>query len=115
MRSAGALRIDHVMGLMRLYIIPDSGTAGTYLYFNFRDMLNIVALESHLNQCMIVGESIGNVPDGFIDTLRARNVYSLGVLWAERRFSQSAAISRICVYFNRYPRHGAVADVVVRI
>ena len=45
-------------------------------------MLNIVALESHLNQCMIVGESIGNVPDGFIDTLRARNVYSLGVLWA---------------------------------
>ena len=84
MRSAGALRIDHVMGLMRLYIIPDSGTAGTYLYFNFRDMLNIVALESHLNQCMIVGESIGNVPDGFIDTLRARNVYSLGVLWAER-------------------------------
>lgn len=84
MRSAGALRIDHVMGLMRLYIIPDSGTAGTYLYFNFRDMLNIVALESHLNQCMIVGESIGNVPEGFIDTLRARNVYSLGVLWAER-------------------------------
>lgn len=84
MRFAGALRIDHVMGLMRLYIIPDEGTAGTYLYFNFRDMLNIVALESHLNQCMIVGESIGNVPDGFIDTLRARNVYSLSVLWAER-------------------------------
>ena len=84
MRSAGALRIDHVMGLMRLYIIPDEGTEGTYLYFNFRDMLNIVALESHLNRCMIVGESIGNVPDGFMDTLRARNVYSLGVLWAER-------------------------------
>lgn len=84
MRSAGALRIDHVMGLMRLYVIPDYGSNGTYLNFNFRDMLNIVALESHLNQCMIVGESIGNVPEGFLDTLRARNIYSLGVLWAER-------------------------------
>lgn len=84
MRSAGALRIDHVMGLMRLYVIPDHLEKGTYLLTNFQDLLNIVALESHLNQCTIVGESIGNVPEGFLDILRAKNIYSLSVLWAER-------------------------------
>ena len=47
-------------------------------------MLNLVALESHLNHCAVVGESIGNVPDGFLEILRERNVHSLSVLWAER-------------------------------
>lgn len=85
MRHAGALRIDHVMSLTRLYIIPDRKETGTYIRYNFADMLNIVALESHLNQCAIVGESIGNVPDGFIAALREKNIYSLSVLWAERK------------------------------
>lgn len=84
MQGAGALRIDHVMSLMRLYIIPDDAEDGTYIYYNFDDMLGIVALESHLNKCMIVGESIGNVPDGFIEKLHERGIYSLSVLWAER-------------------------------
>ena len=84
MQGAGALRIDHVMSLMRLYIIPDSAKDGTYVYYNFEDMLGIVALESHLNRCMVVGESIGNVPDGFIDTIHKRGIFSLSVLWAER-------------------------------
>lgn len=84
MRSAGALRIDHVMGMMRLYVIPNHLESGTYLLFNFADMLNIIAIESHLNKCTIVGESIGNVPEGFMDTMRAKNIYSLGVLWSER-------------------------------
>ena len=84
MRYAGALRIDHVMSLMRLYIIPDKGENGTYVYYDFDDMLGIVALESYLNKCMIVGESIGNVPDGFIEKLHERGIYSLSVLWAER-------------------------------
>lgn len=84
MQGAGALRIDHVMSLMRLYMIPDNQSNGTYVYYNFADMLNIVALESQLNRCIIVGESIGNVPDGFLDTLQSRNIHSLSVLWAER-------------------------------
>lgn len=82
--QAGALRIDHVMSLMRLYVIPDKGQDGTYLYYNFDDMLNLVALESELNHCVVVGESIGNVPDGFLDKLAEKNIYSLSVLWAER-------------------------------
>lgn len=84
MKNAGALRIDHVMSLMRLYMLPDNQEQGTYVHYNFEDMLNIVALESHLNKCVIVGESIGNVPDGFLDILRQRNVHSLSVLWSER-------------------------------
>ena len=84
MRNSGALRIDHVMGLMRLFIIPEKMECGTYIYYNFQDMLNIVALESYLNKCMVVGESIGNVPDGFLSALEQKNIYSLSVLWAER-------------------------------
>ncbi|MBR1825655.1 MAG: 4-alpha-glucanotransferase [Alphaproteobacteria bacterium] len=84
MQGAGALRIDHVMSLMRLYIIPDKSDSGTYVYYDFDDMLGIVVLESYLNKCMVVGESIGNVPDGFIDKIHARGIYSLSVLWAER-------------------------------
>ena len=84
MKGAGALRIDHVMSLMRLYVIPDDAEDGTYIYYNFEDMLGLVVLESHLNQCMVVGESIGNVPDGFVEKLHERGIYSLSVLWAER-------------------------------
>lgn len=85
MRAAGALRIDHVMGLMRLYVIPDYGEEGTYVMYHFKDMLNIVAIESYRNRCQIVGESIGNVPEGFLETLASKNIYALSVLWAERK------------------------------
>ncbi|MBR1916085.1 MAG: 4-alpha-glucanotransferase [Alphaproteobacteria bacterium] len=84
MAYAGALRMDHVMSLMRLFMIKDDGDEGTYIYYNFEDMLALVALESHLNNCLIVGESIGNVPDGFVDTLQKNDIYSMSVLWAER-------------------------------
>ncbi len=84
MAYAGALRIDHVMGLMRLFMIPDDKQNGTYIYYNFDDMLGLLALESHLHKCAVVGESIGNVPDGFLDKLRAHNIYSISVLWSER-------------------------------
>ncbi len=84
MKNAGALRMDHVMSLMRLFVIPDNGLPGTYIFYNFADMLNIVALESHLNRCAIVGECIGNVPEGFMDVLHERNIHPLSVLWSER-------------------------------
>ena len=87
MHNAGALRIDHVMGLMRLYVIPDSEELGTYIRYNFYDMINILAIESCLNKCHIVGESIGNVPAGFLEALEEKHIYSLSVLWAERESS----------------------------
>ena len=84
MRNTGALRIDHVMSLMRLYVIPNEGTQGTYILYNFKDMMNIVAIESILNQCVVAGESLGNVPEGFLEALESKNIYALSVLWAER-------------------------------
>ena len=86
MQGAGALRMDHVMWLTRLYMIPDKDeTIGTYIQYNLKDMLNIVAIESWRNKCQIVGESIGNVPEGFIEQLEDKNVYALSVLWEERK------------------------------
>ena len=83
--GAGALRLDHVMSLMRLFVMPEAdGKPGTYIMYNFEDMLGIVAIESHLNRCMIVGESIGNVPEGFLDKIAAKNIMSMSVLWSER-------------------------------
>lgn len=84
MAYAGALRIDHVMSLMRLFLIADNASEGTYLYYPFEDMLALLALESYLHKCAVVGESIGNVPDGFLDKLKENNIYAISVLWAER-------------------------------
>lgn len=84
MKNAGALRIDHAMGLMRLFIILNQEETGSYIYYNFNDMLNILAIESYLNRCVIVGESIGIVPEGFIETLERKNISSLSILWCER-------------------------------
>lgn len=84
MECAGALRMDHVMSLMRLFMIKDDGEEGTYLSYNFDEMLALVALESHLNKCVIVGESIGNVPDGFVEKIHDKGIYSMSVLWGER-------------------------------
>lgn len=85
MQCAGAIRIDHIMGLSRLFVIPDQGDEGTYIRYNENDMMNILALESHLNKCAVVGECIGNVEGGYTEKLLNRGIYLLGVLWSERK------------------------------
>ena len=82
MRHAGALRIDHVMGLRRLFCIPRARPlgGGAYVNYDFDAMLGIVALESVRNRCMIVGEDLGTVPEGFRERMTTRASFGCSVL-----------------------------------
>ncbi len=86
MRNAGALRIDHVMALLRLFwVLPGkSPSEGAYVYYPLHDLLGILALESQRNHCMVIGEDLGNVPDELRAALAPLGVLSYRVLLFEK-------------------------------
>lgn len=85
MRACGALRIDHVLGLLRLWWIPkgEDATKGAYMYYPVEDMLSILALESHRNSCSVIGEDLGTVPDEIVDLLSDAGIHSYKVFFFE--------------------------------
>ena len=86
MQACGALRIDHVMALLRLWWVPQTDTAqeGAYVYYPVDDLLAILALESHLNQCSIIGEDLGTVPEDIVGKLKEYGIHSYKVFFFEQ-------------------------------
>ena len=86
MRHAGALRIDHAMGLARLFWVPADQTAqdGAYVTYPLQDMLGIVALESQRNTCLVIGEDLGTVPEDFRPQLAQKGLLSFHPFLFER-------------------------------
>ncbi|MGH8473697.1 MAG: 4-alpha-glucanotransferase, partial [Gammaproteobacteria bacterium] len=86
MRHAAALRIDHVMGSMRLYWVHRDGgfSTGAYVHYPFEDLLGILALESQRNRCLIIGEDLGTVPEEVRTALRRLGVLSYRLLYFEK-------------------------------
>jgi 4-alpha-glucanotransferase len=86
MRHSGGLRIDHAMGMTRLWLIPDGAEPdqGAYLSYPLTDLLHLLALESQRRGAVVVGEDLGTVPAGFREALENAGLHGMRVVWFER-------------------------------
>ena len=87
MRHAGGVRIDHALGLARLWVVPEGALAseGAYLAFPLEDMLRLIALESSRNRAIVLCEDLGTIPEGFQERLAEGGTLGMRVLWFEKR------------------------------
>ncbi len=85
MRYCGALRIDHIIGLKQLYWVIEGmpATKGVYVSNPYQELLGIIALESHRNKCLVIGEDLGNVPWGMREEMENENLLGYRVFWFE--------------------------------
>ncbi|MCX7893075.1 MAG: 4-alpha-glucanotransferase [Burkholderiales bacterium] len=86
MRHAGALRIDHVMSLMRLYWVPEGASPadGAYVHYPLADLASLVAFESAAAGCLVIGEDLGTVPDEVRAALARLAILSYRLLYFEQ-------------------------------
>ena len=86
MRHAGGVRIDHVLGLNRLWLTPTGlpATEGAFVQYPLRDLINLLILESHRQRAIVIGEDLGTVPEGFREVLADAGILGMQVLWLER-------------------------------
>jgi len=83
---AGGIRVDHALGLRRLWVVPEGASPreGAYLTMPLDDMLRILAIESQRARAVVIGEDLGTVPEGFRPAMDARAMLGMRVLWFER-------------------------------
>jgi 4-alpha-glucanotransferase len=86
MRHAGAIRLDHVLGLKRLYLVPHGFSArdGVYAQMPFDALLAVTAQESVAHRCVVIGEDLGTVPEGFREQMAEWGIWSYLVMMFER-------------------------------
>ncbi len=86
LRDAGGLRVDHVIGLFRLWWVPDgmAPNEGTYVRYDHDTMIGILMLEAHRAGAIVVGEDLGTVEPWARDYLRERGILGTSILWFER-------------------------------
>ncbi|CAB3845195.1 4-alpha-glucanotransferase [Achromobacter insuavis] len=84
--QAGGLRIDHILGLARLWLVPDGAPAGdgAYLRYPLRTLLRLAALEAWRHHALVIGENLGTVPEGFDEALHDHGLLGMDVLWFMR-------------------------------
>jgi 4-alpha-glucanotransferase len=85
MRSAGAVRIDHAMGLARLYWIPRGATAkdGGYVRYPFGAMIDVLAAKSNAARALVIGEDLGTVAPGFREAMQEAGLFGCRVFYFE--------------------------------
>jgi 4-alpha-glucanotransferase len=86
MRHAGAIRLDHVLGLKRVYMVPHGcgASEGTYVNFPFEPSLQVIARASDELRCVVIGEDLGTVPEGFRETMARWGLWAYRVMLFER-------------------------------
>jgi 4-alpha-glucanotransferase len=98
---AGGVRIDHILGLRRLWLVPEGESAkhGAYLRYPFEDLVRLISLESWRHRAIVIGEDLGTVPPGLRERLASHALYGIRVLWFERDGNAFLAP-------RRWDRHG---------
>jgi 4-alpha-glucanotransferase len=88
LRSAGGLRVDHIIGLFRLWWIPEGAppTQGTYIRYDHEALIGVLALEAHRAQALVVGEDLGTVEPWVRNYLSGRGILGTSILWFEFDF-----------------------------
>ena len=115
LRNAGGLRVDHVIGLFRLWWIPKGAgpTAGTYVRYDHEAMIGILALEAHRADAVVVGEDLGTVEPWVRTYLAERGILGTSILWFEmdhdggRRPARRRAVARVVPGLGHHPRPAA--------
>lgn len=88
LRHAGALRIDHIIGLFRFWWVPEGNSPadGTYVRYDHEAMIGVLALEAQRAGCFVIGEDLGNVEPSAREYLKERGVLGTSILWFERDY-----------------------------